>query len=93
VPAGADMCTWRGKQVPTGAWFPLALAAIVMAISCTWHWASIKRMGYHNEHAKQLPSLLQPVYNKSEDNDNGEGGSSDPSGYRVSDLHSRPKSA
>ncbi len=48
-------------QVPTGAWFPLALAAVVMAISCTWHWVAIKRARYHNAHAKQLPALLQPV--------------------------------
>ncbi len=48
-------------QVPTGAWFPLALAAVVMAISSTWHWAAIKRMRYHNARDKQLPALLQPV--------------------------------
>ena len=48
-------------QVPTGAWFPLALTAVVMAISLTWHSVYIKRQRYHREHACHLPQLLQPL--------------------------------
>ncbi len=79
-------------QVPTGAWFPLALAAVVMAISCTWHWASIKRLRYHNDHAKQLPELLQPAQDDSDadcgsggDGGSGKGSGAAPSEYKVSD--------
>ena len=57
------MAHWRGTsaQVPTGAWFPLALTAAVMAISLTWHSVYTKRQRYHREHASQLGQLLQPL--------------------------------
>lgn len=47
--------------MPSGAWFPLVLAAAIMAISVTWHWAYIKRMRYHQQHSRQLGDLLKPV--------------------------------
>ena len=48
-------------QVPTGAWFPLALTAAVMAISLTWHSVYIMRQAYHRAHSSQLGALLQPL--------------------------------
>ncbi|EIE20093.1 potassium transporter, partial [Coccomyxa subellipsoidea C-169] len=47
----------KAPQVPTGAWFPLALAAVVMAISCTWHWAlnlKYPKTKNSNRHAQVL---------------------------------------
>jgi K+ transporter len=63
-----------------GAWFPLALAGVVMAISTTWHWAFIKRMRYNNEHARPLTDLLRPVLDEP---DNGHARAHMPSQYQV----------
>ena len=45
-------------QVPKGAWFPLVLAACVMAVSVVWHSSYIKTMRFHSAHARQLSALL-----------------------------------
>lgn len=46
--------------MPKGAWFPLVLAACIMAVCVIWHSSYIKTLRFHSQHAKQLSSLLAP---------------------------------
>ena len=64
-------------QVPKGAWFPLVLAACIMAACVVWHSSYIKTLRFHSRHAKQLSALLAP---QEADQDS----SSNPSVYVVS---------
>ena len=63
-------------QVPKGAWFPVVLAAIIMAVCMIWHSSYIKTLRFHNAHMRTLSSLLTPQ--------DAESASKNPTVYRVS---------
>ena len=45
-------------QVPQGGWFPLAVAAVVMAVAATWYWASLLRLRHGLKSSQRLVEEL-----------------------------------
>ena len=46
-------------QIPSGAWFPIALGTFILLVSYIWHYGASQRFAYSKARKMKLASLIR----------------------------------